>query len=199
MDGAPLAHGANRYETSANVAKSFRGEVETLYIASGDEKNYADALAGSALAGSQDVPVLLTRPDRVLPTTMHAVSTLKPKNIVVLGGETAVSPEVYETLGATERLAGSDRYGTAVEIAKKFPAKSDFTGYATGMNWPDSLTGGAYAAKEGGPLLLTRPDRLPPVVSDYVTANPTTQNVIYGSEAAVSQTVEDALRGLLGL
>ncbi|ACV05620.1 cell wall-binding repeat-containing protein [Kytococcus sedentarius] len=191
--------GANRYETSANVAKSFRGDVETLYIASGDEKNYADALAGSALAGSQDVPVLLTRPDRVLPTTMHAVSTLKPKNIVVLGGETAVSPEVYETLGATERLAGSDRYGTAVEIAKEFPAKSDFTGYATGMNWPDSLTGGAYAAKEGGPLLLTRPDRLPPVVSDYVTANPTTQNVIYGSEAAVSQNVEDALRGLLGL
>ena len=98
---------------------------------------------------------------------------------MVLGGETAVSPEVYETLGATERLAGSDRYGTAVEIAKEFPAKSDFTGYATGMNWPDSLTGGAHAAKEGGPLLLTRPDRLPPVVSDYVAANPTTQNAIH--------------------
>ncbi|WP_374928741.1 cell wall-binding repeat-containing protein [Kytococcus sedentarius] len=191
--------GANRYETSANVAKSFRGEVETLYIASGDDKNYADALAGSALAGSEDAPVLLTRPDRVMPVTAHAVSTLKPKNIVVLGGETAVSPEVYETLGATERLAGSDRYGTAVEIAKQFPSKSDFTAYATGMNWPDSLTGGAHAAKEGGPLLLTRPDRLPPVVSDYVAANPTTQNVIYGSEAAVSQKVEDALRGLLGL
>ena len=68
--------------------------------------------------------------------------------------------------------------------------------------YADALAGSAlaaYAAKEGGPLLLTRPDRLPPVVSDYVAANPTTQNAIHGSEAAVSQNVEDALRDLLGL
>ena len=190
--------GANRYETSANVAKDFGTGVDTLYVASGDDKAFADALAGSALAGSKDVPVLLTRGDKVLPVTRNAVRSLAPKKVVVLGGDDVVSQKVADELGATERLAGPNRYATAVEVAKQFPAGYDFTAVATGADYPDALTGGALAAKEGGPLLLTRPDRLLKVVGDHVAAHPT-QTVVLGSTAAVSQDVEDALKDLLGL
>ncbi|MFL0459537.1 cell wall-binding repeat-containing protein [Kytococcus sedentarius] len=190
--------GANRYETSANVATEFAPGIETLYVASGDDSAYADALAGSALAGDQDVPVLLTRPDRVLATTQEAIDTLQPQRIVVLGGSAAVSDAVYNQIGASERLSGKDRYATSVDIAEEFGDHS-WTFFASGMNYPDALTGGALAAKQDSPLLLTRDNRLPAVVNEYVQANTTQKNAIFGGTAAVSQGVEDTLKELLGI
>ena len=67
------------------------------------------------------------------------------------------------------------------------------------MDYPDALTGGALAAKQDSPLLLTRDNRLPAVVNEYVQANTTQQNAIFGGTAAVSQGVEDTLKELLGI
>ncbi|WP_374928743.1 cell wall-binding repeat-containing protein [Kytococcus sedentarius] len=189
--------GADRYETSANVAKQF-GQVDTLYVASGEESAYADALSGSALAGAENVPVLLTKPGEVDAVTKDAINTLAPTNIVVLGGTAAVTDAVYNELGATERLAGADRYATSVEIAKEFEG-NEWSFFATGMDFPDALVGGAAAARVDSPLLLTRDNRLPSVVNEYVSANTTEKNVIIGGTAAVSQGVEDTLKGLLGI
>src|SRR5699024_9237597 len=46
--------GADRYETAAQVAARFGDDVDTVYIATGDE--YADALAGSAPASQGVAP-----------------------------------------------------------------------------------------------------------------------------------------------
>lgn len=189
--------GSDRYETSANVTKEF-GQTDTLYIASGEDSAYADALSGSALAGAQDVPILLTQPDQVLPATQDAINTVNPKNIVILGGENAITPAVANQLGATKRIAGADRYATSVEIAKEFQA-NEWTFFATGLDYPDALTGGAAAAAQDSPLLLTRDNKLPSVVNEYVTANPTDKNVIIGGTAAISAGVEDTLKNILGI
>ncbi|WP_088819179.1 cell wall-binding repeat-containing protein [Kytococcus aerolatus] len=67
------------------------------------------------------------------------------------------------------------------------------------MDYPDALTGGAAAAAQDSPLLLTRDNKLPSVVNEYVTANPTDKNVIIGGTAAISAGVEETLKNILGI
>ena len=190
--------GADRYETSANVAKMFGTNVDTLYVASGEERAFADALTGSALAGSQDAPVLLTKPGEVEQSTADAVAALNPERIVVLGGPAAVSDAVYNELGATERLAGSDRYATAAEVAAEFGVDPNYALLADGTDFPDALTGGAYAGFQHSPLLLTRPDRLPAVTETQLNETSPEHMVIVGGTAAVAQSIEDQLNELVG-
>ena len=190
--------GEDRYETSANVAEKFGAGLDTLYVASGEDAAYADALAGSALAGMQNVPVLLTHPTEVAKSTQDAINELKPKKVVVLGGPAAVSDAVAQQLGASERLAGANRYETAAEIAEQF-GDTDWTFVADGMDFPDALTGGAYAASVDSPVLLTRTAKLPAATSAYITENTTEKTVIFGGTAAVSEGVEAELKAILGI
>ncbi|OFS11939.1 cell wall-binding repeat-containing protein [Kytococcus sp. HMSC28H12] len=196
--GVKRISGGDRYETSANVAKRFGSGVDTLYVASGEDKAYADALAGAALAGSKQAPVLLTRPDQADAVTMDAVKSLAPKKVVVLGGPAAVSDAVAKQVGASERLAGADRYETSVAIAKKFEGEK-YNFFATGHDYADALSGGTMAANQDSPLLLTRQQALPGSVGAYVKADPADHNVIVGGPAAVSTTVEASLKAALGI
>jgi spore germination protein YaaH len=60
------------------------------------------------------------------------------------------------------RLAGADRYATAAAIsAASFSPGVPVAYLATGASFPDALTGGAAAAKAGGPVLLTTLSGLP--------------------------------------
>lgn len=62
---------------------------------------------------------------------------------------------------ATEYVtaAGSDRYGTSVEVSQRtFPNGAETVIVATGANWPDALGASALAGVYDAPILLTRPD-----------------------------------------
>ena len=196
--------GDDRYETSANVATKFTPGMDVLYIASGEDKAYADALSGSALAGSQDVPVLLANPNGLDASTTAALKALKPKAIHVLGGEAALPKNVADAAAAaaggasSQRTAGADRYATSVEIAKLF-GDHDSMMFASGMNYPDALVGGAFAAHEDSPLLLTRNNKVTGSVAEYVKANPADHNFLFGGTAAVAASVETELKALLGI
>ncbi|PKZ41856.1 hypothetical protein CYJ76_05215 [Kytococcus schroeteri] len=196
LDVARVA-GTDRYETSANVATMFGNNVDTLYVASGEDRAFADALTGGALAGAQDAPVLLTRPDKADAVTKEAVAALNPKRVVVLGGPAAVSDAVYAELGGTERLAGSDRYGTSAAVAAQFDKDPNRALVASGADFPDALTGGAYAGVQHLPLVLTHLDRLPALSKAALDAVSPQDVAIIGGTAAVVQTVEDQLNELL--
>src|SRR5438046_170457 len=87
------------------------------------DPNLADALAGGPLAAVNGGPVLLTPPDAVPPDELaEARRVLRPGGTVfLLGGERALSPAIeaaFTTAGLTvRRVAGADRYETAVEVA----------------------------------------------------------------------------------
>jgi hypothetical protein len=56
------------------------------------------------------------------------------------------------------RIAGGDRYGTAIAVSKtSFPKNGSASAVvlATGESFPDALSGAPLAAQKGGPLLLT--------------------------------------------
>ncbi len=55
------------------------------------------------------------------------------------------------------------------KVAQRFFANPTAVGLASGVAFPDGLTGGAHIGKLGGPLLLTDPATLPGNVQQYLT------------------------------
>ena len=125
--------GKNRYATAAQIAMQSYDDVDTVYIATGNQ--FADALVGAAPAAQgmtmdtmspmttpdgDPAPVLLTRVGSLPGVTKAALTELEPSNIVILGGPVAVSDAVEEELedyGTVTRVHGQDRYQTAARIA----------------------------------------------------------------------------------
>lgn len=190
--------GANRYETSALLAELSGEDVDVVYLASGADDNFPDALSGGALAGSQNAPVLLTRPDRVDEATEAALDDLNPDEIVVLGGSRAVSDAVYDEVGANRRLAGDTRYDTSVEVSKEFDADIDGTYVASGQEWPDALAGSALSGFLGQPITLSETDDVPDVVMDELDRLSPDEVTMLGGEAALTDNVETELNGSYG-
>jgi putative cell wall-binding protein len=113
------------------------------------------------------------------------------------GNPPMVNP--YNSLLAADRslmprIAGADRYDTAVEISKTaFPGGASVAYIATGTEFADALAGGPAAANAGGPVLLTKPDSLPPVTRDELERLNPDRIVILGGVGAVAANVENAL------
>lgn len=185
--------GATRYDTSAMLAQRFGAGVETVYVASGADASFADALSGGALAGTQGAPLLLTRPDRVDPATQRALDRLGAQEVVVLGGPGAVSGLVFDELGADRRIAGSDRFDTSAQVAQEFPADIEAAYLASGRAWPDALTGSALAGHRAVPLLLSDTADVPDVVMTALQRLSPAELTVVGGLVPVARAVEDEL------
>ncbi|MGM1028841.1 MAG: cell wall-binding repeat-containing protein [Actinomycetota bacterium] len=85
--------GVDRFATSAIITGSaFDAPVSTAYLASGE--NYPDALAGAAIAGAQDVPMLITRSTCVPERVLDELERLQVSSVQLIGGEPSLSPAV---------------------------------------------------------------------------------------------------------
>lgn len=190
--------GTDRYDTAAAIAGvAFTGDPETVFVATGE--TFPDALAGVPAAATVDAPLLLTPRSQVAAATRRALQDLDPSEIVVLGGEQAVSTEVFERLdglagAAAVRVAGADRYETATQIAQRaFPGTAATALLATGQHFPDALTGGPSAARRDAPILLTAPDQLPtPTDRALARLAPDTVGVLGGMLAVSKETAQQA-------
>ena len=89
--------GPDRYATSALVADTFPRGPERVFLATGAA--FPDALSGSALAGKEATPVLLTRASTLPADVRAALDRLDAGSGVVLGGYTAVQSTGLDQLG----------------------------------------------------------------------------------------------------
>ncbi len=160
----------------------------------------ADGELAYLVAETTDTIVLVdvdTREIIVPIAAMNAPSTamlLESGKLLVLGYFT----DVAELIGLEqERLAGANRFATAVAISQKgFPSGADVVFVANGLDFPDALAAGPAAGTLGASLLLTNPTSLPSVVRDEIARlNPSTIYVV-GGTGAVSASVEAALKTL---
>lgn len=159
--------GDTRIQTATAVSRHdfpTPGSAPAVVLARGDDPNgFADALAGTPLAHRLGAPMLITFPSELHPDTeAELVRVLPPGGTVtVLGGEVAIAPAVtdrIEALGfAVDRVAGADRFATAVEIAHEL-GDPDTLLLATGRNFADALAAGAAAVEADGAVLLTEQD-----------------------------------------
>jgi putative cell wall-binding protein/subtilisin family serine protease len=187
--------GADRYAVAARVARDYR-TADVVYVASGVA--FADALAGSARAGSLDAPLLLTRRDRLPAVTREALARLDPDRIVVVGGTRTVSRAVAAELrayGAVERVSGRDRYAVAARLARDWQTSQDVF-VATGLDWPDALAGAARAGATDSPLLLVRTSTVPDSTWTRLDRLDPGRILVLGGPAVVSPEVLARLRTL---
>jgi putative cell wall-binding protein len=193
---APVSRvaGSDRYATAAAVSQRFfASAVAVAFVATGT--NFPDALAGGAAAGFLGGPVLLTRPASLPGSTISELQRLQPGRIVVLGGASAVSDAVVAdlasyTTGVVTRIAGPDRYSTAAQVsAATFQPGVPVAYVAFGGNYPDALAGGPAAGSQGGPVLLTRNDAVPPVTLTELQRLQPAQIVVLGNPTVVSDAI----------
>ncbi|MGC1208092.1 MAG: cell wall-binding repeat-containing protein, partial [Ornithinimicrobium sp.] len=183
--------GGTRYDTASKLSLAYGRNVPVVYVASGADRSFPDALSGAALAATEGGPILLTGRDSVPASVTSALKQLNPTKIVVLGGQESVSDTVYTTLGATERISGTGRFETSAAVAKKFPASLPRVFVASGRNWPDALAGAVIAGSQRSPVLITERDIVPePVLQRLVALRPR-EVVVIGGSSAVASTVED--------
>lgn len=188
-DGVERIAGTDRFDTAARVsARFFAGGSPAVFVANG--RGFADALAGGAAAAAFDAPLLLTEPDSVPAPLASELQRLGATDTYVLGGTRAVSDEVVADLTrrglSAERLAGADRYATAVAASQFFPTGVIDVLVATGVNFPDALAGSAAAGALRAPLLLVAPGCMPPAVSAEIDRLAPATTSVLGGEAAVS-------------
>lgn len=145
--------GTDRYATSAAVAARIR--PDRVYVTSG----WADGIAVSPL--TSDGGAVLTVPSNgVPPATIDALRRINPSEVVVVGGDAAVTPNVQDFLTAllpqaeVTRLAGEDRWATSLAVFEESGHSGEYLWVASGTSWPDALAAAVGAAAEDRPMLL---------------------------------------------
>ncbi|GAA1938037.1 cell wall-binding repeat-containing protein [Agromyces allii] len=190
--------GARRYETAALVSAShFEPGVPVVYLANGE--NFPDALAGAPLAGLEEGPVLLTPPTGLSPAAEAELLRLHPAKVVVLGGTPAVGAAVIDRVSAVtsatvERLAGVNRYATAVAVSKaRFASGTPVVYLASGENFPDALAAAPVALRDGAPMLLTPRGSLPSYVADELARLRPAKIIVLGGDPTISWEIQHQL------
>jgi putative cell wall-binding protein len=192
--------GGNRYETAALLSRStFLPGVPAVVLASG--VSFPDGLVAGPLGGLLGGPVLLTEPDALPSATVDELTRLRPAQVVLVGGEGvidgAVATQVAALGAAVRRVAGDDRYGTAAAVAAEFAPSPDPVLLATGEHYADALGGGAVAAGDKRPLLLTSPGALPPAILAQLVRLQAGAVSILGGTDAVNETVRAAVAAVV--
>lgn len=201
--------GADRFATSvaiANETAKVLGHRPNMVFAT-TGMDFPDGLAAGATAGSRGATLVLTQGSTV-PTAVRSYLTAADKAgtpLVAVGGPSAKASVAWD-----QTIVGSDRYATAAQLATVYWAKKGdpaddarAIGIATGQNWPDALSGGAFMAGRG-PLLVTTPTSLRPVTKSAIqtiVASETPSTVrtgyVFGGAAVVNNAVLDAVAALL--
>lgn len=193
--------GANRYATAADLASYYGSGQPRVFLVSGED--FPDALAAAALAGKQHTPLLLTRRDRLDATTIAQLDRLNPGEIVVLGGTQVISDAVaqqaagYATKGTFRRLAGEDRFETALKVAQEYGTSLDSTLVTSGKTFPDALVGAALAGRHGVPVVLTKQEDLVEPAREALSHLSPRDIDVLGGPTAVSDATFDLIKDYL--
>lgn len=152
--------GEDRIATSIEISKSMFNESDNVVLASG--YNFADALSAGQLAAALNAPLILSN-DQLDSRTSDEIAKLKPKNIYIVGGETALSSNIEESVKSVvndiniERLKGNDRYETSVKVMEKTKefVDAEYLLIASGKNFPDALSATSFMADHKAVMVLS--------------------------------------------
>ena len=137
--------------------------------------------------------LIYLHPDLITPLSVKAEQPAPTSTSAPESDPASTSMPVSESIPATTRIYGQTQYDTALEISKNGWHQASTAVLATGVNFPDALTGTVLAHKVQGPLLLTEPGRLNPGVAAELRRLGVRDVYLLGGTAALSTAVEQAL------
>ncbi|HUH07412.1 MAG TPA: cell wall-binding repeat-containing protein [Egibacteraceae bacterium] len=194
-----LLAGDDRFATAAAVSREgWPDPVPAVVLASGQD--YPDALAAAALAGVVGGPLLLTGQASLHPAAAEELERLTPETVYIVGGKKAVSAPVadaIEDLGAgVERIAGADRYETALKVAGavvELGGDPSVVLLASGAGFADALSASSIAAGLLHPIMLLAEGTDPAELAEQLQALGAGKIIVVGGAAAVPDAPLSAL------
>ena len=180
--------GATRIETAVAAVSEANPDATTAvltraYAAEGadDAQAFADLLGVSPWAAEHDWPVLLSQSEVLTPSVAAFLADSALTEIIIIGGETAISAAVEEAINelgiATRRVAGSNRFATAIAIAEErgYATSGDpgrvILAEGTGRDdiWAPGFAAAAHGYRHGAPVILSDGLVIPPETMAYLT------------------------------
>ncbi|MGH7693209.1 MAG: cell wall-binding repeat-containing protein, partial [Candidatus Dormibacteria bacterium] len=192
--------GADRIATAIATSQGAyptAGSAKAVVLA--QDVDFPDALAGGPLAADVGGPLLLTAPDQLSATTLAEIQRLLPAKgtVILLGGTSALSAAVTNALTTagftTTRLAGDNRFATAVAIANAINPTTVFE--ATGLDYPDALSAGPAAVANHAAILLTNGSTQAPETAAYLSAHTSDTRDGIGGPAAMADPTATSFVG----
>lgn len=199
-DGEERLYGDSRIETAVDIAQDmFPSGANAVIVARSDDA--ADSVSAVPFAKLKQVPILLTQSDTLHPATAMEIRRLMPKGgpVYIMGREVAIKPNVVAEIkaisGHTERLAGENRAGTAVETAKKLEGlgKLKHIMLTDGSDWQPDLIAGPAAAKVDGATLLTWGEKIAPETMSFLQSHSAIPVTAIGTKAAKTKQTTDVV------
>jgi putative cell wall-binding protein len=174
------------------------GEMpQEAFLANGrDVDKFVDALAAAAASSRSGIPVLLVSHDVVPADTRVALASYPKDGVHVMGADPTVSIGLLRSLGLSDanRIAGANRYATAVAMAQLGTTRGWFNSKSDALvsaSLPDALSGGGMGA---GPILYCLKDRLPGETASWlnskVAAGQLGKCYVLGSSSTVSNATK---------
>lgn len=187
-------YGKDRIDTSIQIAKSYIKTSEFAILA--NQNNFPDSLSATVLSKKFNAPILLTDAKKSDKSLIQEIKRLQTKYFVKIGGEKSISNEVAKQLlpekSKVRSFKGADRYATNAEIIKEFK-DADTCIIASGENFADSLSIGAYATKNGYPIVLVQKNKINDVTKQALKDSKIKKCYIVGGENSVSKSLEKEL------
>ncbi|MGE6754553.1 cell wall-binding repeat-containing protein [Rossellomorea sp. NPDC071047] len=182
--------GDDRFETAANIAAKLDGDPEKAIVANAYQ--FADALSVASYAAQNGYPIVLSAQDKLSKASNKVLKDIGEK--IVVGGENAISTEIFDSFEEATRYSGLNRYETSAEIAKHLTPQTNKAIVATGINFADALAGSVLAAKEGAEILLVKKEEVPEDIMEAIDMDDITNFRVIGGENAVSEEVVNQLK-----
>lgn len=190
--------GVRQIDTAIEVSKTGWQHADTVLLANCD--HFPDALVAAPLSHQLDAPILLTPAGGVDVKVMKEIKRLGAQQVILLGGEVALTPQVESDikqagLKKPERLAGYDQYETAQKVAERVGNKGQVI-LVSGQQFPDALAIGAYAGVTETPILLTEAKKMPVVTQQALNKlqqKGELHTIVVGGEAVVAEATLGSL------
>ena len=203
-DTTSRVDGRDRIETGINISKKYYDKAKTVIVVRPDL--FPDSMTASVLAKLKDAPILLNPTDKLDSRVGDEIKRLGAEEVIIVGGQNSVSEKVREDLKAydadknVERIAGADRYETSEMVAKRvvgITGKKNTGVVASGQVFPDVLSVGTFASREGYPILLVKKDSIPSQIERAIKDLEINKTYIAGGTNTISKSTEAKLPGVL--
>ncbi len=187
--------GSDRYQTAVAISQKGWESSDYAVLVRGDD--FADALCAGPLASKYNAPILFTDKYSLNKYTLEEMERLEVENVIIIGGYGVISGYIDQKLDSAgiyniERIYGSDRYATAVEIAKRLGSSE--IAITNAAQYTDALSISAIAAAKGFSILLTSSETLPDVVAKHLVNYRIQRTYLIGGTNVISKGIEKQVR-----
>ena len=164
--------GNDRYETSVKVMEKTKEFVDAEYLLIASGKNFPDALSATSFMADHKALMVLSDGNS------YPKSNLKE---IAIGGVNQLPLNGF----TGERIAGNDRYQTALAIAKRSFESNENAILANSKVFADSLSAVSVAKNYKAPIILTDNENLTQSTKSYLD-NMKSVTIIGGEKSVAS-------------